>query len=300
MGDRIQYQAFLKKWDITLDANGTNNTYTALGGSKANLTIGQGADATINGVVNLASKTVAVDASGSLTFTGVAAPGSDNTELSKLTAGVIDLNDGFIINLDVDENQTVNAGALLTQDDAEGTTITVATADRIDATVEDGVLTGGDVTVNGSAVAEDDTIRFNIAQTSTDLSKDGIVAEGIYGVSVTTDDKNLNVSYALEGVSINADKTLVFAGQDSDADNSANIHRYYCLGFRSDKAVKTFCIYRERVGRSVGKHNLCPNMVDDRSRRSVGVGGCDYLVALAHSEHPQRHFHGGSAGVEAD
>lgn len=220
----------LKNWDITLDANGTNNTYTALGGSKANLTIGQGADATINGVVNLASKTVAVDASGSLTFTGVAAPGSDNTELSKLTAGVLDLNDGFIINLDVDENQTVNAGALLTQDDAEGTTITVATADRIDATVEDGVLTGGDVTVNGSAVAEDDTIRFNIAQTSTDLSKDGIVAEGIYGVSVTTDDKNLNVSYALEGVSINPDKTLVFAGQDSDADNSANIFNGYIIG----------------------------------------------------------------------
>ncbi|HIU73865.1 MAG TPA: hypothetical protein IAC65_06410, partial [Candidatus Aphodousia faecipullorum] len=220
----------LKNWDITLDAEGTGNTYTALKGSGANLTIGQGADATINGVVDLAGKTVAVDASGSLTFTGVAAPGSDNTELSKLTASVLDLNDGFIINLDVDENQTVNAGALLTQDDAEGTTITVATADRIDATVEDGVLTGGDVTVNGSAVAEDDTIRFNIAQTSTDLSKDGIVAEGIYGVSVTTDDKNLNVSYALEGVSINADKTLVFAGQDSDADNSANIFNGYIIG----------------------------------------------------------------------
>ena len=221
----------LKNWDITLDADGTGNTYTALKGSGANLTIGQGADATINGVVNLAGKTVAVDASGSLTFTGVAAPGSDNTELSKLTAGVLDLNDGFIINLDVDENQTVNAGALLTQDDAEGTTITVATAtDHIEATVEDGVLTGGDVTVNGSAVAEDDTIRFNIAQTSTDLSKDGIVAEGIYGVSVTTDDKNLNVSYALEGVSINADKTLVFAGQDSDADNSANIFNGYIIG----------------------------------------------------------------------
>lgn len=220
----------LKNWDITLDADGTGNTYTALKGSGANLTIGQGADATINGVVDLAGKTVAVDASGSLTFTGVAAPGSDNTELSKLTAGVLDLNDGFIINLDVDENQTVNAGALLTQDDAEGTTITVATADRIVATVEDGVLTGGDVTVNGSAVAEDDTIRFNIAQTSTDSSKDGIVAEGIYGVSVTTYDKNLNVSYALEGVSINADKTLVFAGQDSDADNSANIFNGYIIG----------------------------------------------------------------------
>lgn len=220
----------LKNWDITLDADGTGNTYTALKGSGANLTIGQGADATINGVVDLAGKTVAVYASGSLTFTGVAAPGSDNTELSKLTAGVLDLNDGFIINLDVDENQTVNAGALLTQDDAEGTTITVAAADRIDATVEDGVLTGGDVTVNGSAVAEDDTIRFNIAQTSTDSSKDGIVAEGIYGVSVTTDDKNLNVSYALEGVSINADKTLVFAGQDSVLDNSANIFSGYIVG----------------------------------------------------------------------
>ena len=221
----------LKNWDITLDADGTGNTYTALKGSGANLTIGQGADATINGVVDLAGKTVAVDASGSLTFTGVAAPGSDNTELSKLTAGILDLNDGFIINLDVDENQTVNAGALLTQDDAEGTTITVATADRIVATVEDGVLTGGDVTVNGSAVAEDDTIRFNIAQTdATDATKNGIVAEGIYGVSVTTDDKNLNVSYALEGVSINADKTLVFAGQDSVLDNSANIFSGYIVG----------------------------------------------------------------------
>lgn len=221
----------LKNWDITLDADGTGNTYTALKGSGANLTIGQGADATINGVVDLAGKTVAVDASGSLTFTGVAAPGSDNTELSKLTADILDLNDGFIINLDVDENQTVNAGALLTQDDAEGTTITVATAtNHIEATVEDGVLTGGDVTVNGSAVAEDDTIRFNIAQTSTDSSKGGIVAEGIYGVSVTTDNKNLNVSYALEGVSINADKTLVFAGQDSDADNSANIFNGYIIG----------------------------------------------------------------------
>ena len=56
------------------------------------------------------------------------------------------------------------------------------------------------------------------------------MAEGIYGVSVTTDNKDLNVSYALEGVSINPDKTLVFAGQNSDVDNSANIFNGYIIG----------------------------------------------------------------------
>ncbi len=222
----------LKNWGITLDANSSANTYTAIKNSGIHLTLGENASAVIDGNVELNGKTITVDNMGSLTFTGVAAPGNDSSMLSKLTSAVLDLNDGFIINLSVNNDQSVKADSLLTQDDASGTTITVATAtDRIDATVNDeGVLTGGNVTVNGSAVADDGSIRFDITQTSQDEAKNGKVAEGIYDVAITKDDKNLNVSYGLEGVDILQDKTLVMAGEDDDLANSNNIFSGYITG----------------------------------------------------------------------
>ena len=222
----------LKNWGITLDANGSANTYTAIKNSGIHLTLGENASAVIDGNVVLNGKTITVDNMGCLTFTGVAAPGNDSSMLSKLTSAVLDLNDGFIINLSVNNDQSVKADSLLTQDDASGTTITVATAtDRIDATVNDeGVLTGGNVTVNGSAVADDGSIRFDITQTSQDEAKNGKVAEGIYDVAITKDDKNLNISYGLEGVDILQDKTLVMAGEDDDLANSNNIFSGYITG----------------------------------------------------------------------
>lgn len=222
----------LENWNITLldEGNQTNDTLAALSGSALKtLVIGTGASADITGNVNLSNMTVSV-ASGTLTFTGVDAPGGGNDDAAHLTVDRLELGSDFVIDLGVTDPD-VEAGSLLTQDDLGGTTVMVATGlegIKVDPS-------GGHVTVNGSEVAEDDTIRFNIQQTSTEEAKKGKVAEGIYGVDIkkTSGDgsaENLVVEYTLKGVDIDDGRTLEMRGTSSDQNDDANTFGAYLTG----------------------------------------------------------------------
>lgn len=221
----------LENWNITLldEGNQTNGTLAALSGSALKtLVIGTGASADITGNVNLSNMTVSV-ASGTLTFTGVDAPGGGNDDAAHLMVERLELGSDFVIDLGVTDPD-VEAGSLLTQDTASGTTVTVATGlNGIGGTLD------GHVTVNGSEVAEDDTIRFNIQQTSTEEAKKGKVAEGIYGVDIkkTSGDgsaENLVVEYTLKGVDIDDGRTLEMRGTSSDQNDDANTFGAYLTG----------------------------------------------------------------------
>lgn len=221
----------LENWNITLldEGNQTNGTLAALSGSALKtLVIGTGASADITGKVDLSNMTASV-ASGTLSFSGVDAPGGSNDEAAHLTVGRLELGSDFVIDLGVTDPD-VEAGSLLTQDTASGTTVTVATGlNGIGGTLD------GHVTVNGSEVAEDDTIRFNIQQTSTEEAKDGKVAEGIYGVVIKKtsgdgDAENLVVEYTLKGVDIDDDRTLEMRGTSSDQNDDANTFGAYLTG----------------------------------------------------------------------
>lgn len=89
--------------------------------------------------------------------------------------------------------------------------------------------------MNGSEVADDDTIRFNIQQTSTEEAKKGKVAEGIYGVDIkkTSGDgsaENLVVEYTLQGVDIVEGRTLEMRGTSSDQNADGNTFGAYLTG----------------------------------------------------------------------
>lgn len=221
----------LENWNITLldEGNQTNGTLAALSGSALKtLVIGTGASADITGKADLSNMTASV-ASGTLSFSGVDAPGGSNDEAAHLTVGRLELGSDFVIDLGVTDPD-VEAGSLLTQDTASGTTVTVATGlNGIGGTLD------GHVTVNGSEVAEDDTIRFNIQQTSTEEAKDGKVAEGIYGVVIKKtsgdgDAENLVVEYTLQGVDIDDGRTLEMRGTSSDQNDDANTFGAYLTG----------------------------------------------------------------------
>lgn len=222
----------LENWNITLldEGNQTNGTLAALSGSALKtLVIGTGASADITGKVDLSNMTASV-ASGTLSFSGVDAPGGSNDEAAHLTVDRLELGSDFVIDLGVTDPD-VEAGSLLTQDTASGTTVTVATGlNGIDGTPDD-----GHVTVNGSKVADDDTIRFNIQQTSPEEAKKGKVAEGIYGVVIekTSGDgnaENLVVEYTLQGVDIVEGRTLEMRGTSSDQNDDANTFGAYLTG----------------------------------------------------------------------
>ena len=217
-------QLWLKNWGITLNENGdVNGMIAALMGSGAALTLGEGSDAEITGHVDLSNKVVTLADGGRLVFTGVAAPGGDNSDASRLTSGKLHLNEGFVLDLSV-ENASVDGGSLLTQDDADGTTVTVAHANSIL-----GDLSKGFVTVNGDELSNDQTIRFDIHQAGETVP----VAEGIYDVKLTTEQaigqgQDLNINYKLAGV--NVFETLNFAGVSSDIEDARNTFGGYIIG----------------------------------------------------------------------
>ncbi len=220
-------------WRLTLDAQqaGTAGaTLHEIGASGlSSLVLGSGAEAQINGSVALAGKQVVLGSGGSLTFNGIGGPGS-STAGAHLAVQTLALNEGFIINLGVDD-AAVQSGSLLTQDDGEGTTISLAAAQGGIT----GNLDGGRLSVNGES-GEGTTIRFDVNQTGSGTpAESGKVAEAVYGYGFAVTGEagsaqNLNISYSLEGVDIEQNKTLVLAGANDDSTAAANTLSVYLTG----------------------------------------------------------------------
>lgn len=219
----------LNNWTIDLSETGgvKNATLGEIYGSAlTDLTLKNGAQALVTGEVGLETKSLTLGDSGRLTLNGVGAPGSAGTDSAHITVDKLHLEDGFNIDLGV-ENASVESSDLLLQDSGSGTTIDVATA--MHGIVGD--LASGTVTVNGES-STGQTIRFDVEQSGSG-AESGTVAEAIYGYGIgTTGDaggqQDLQITYSLEGIDISGGKTLVLAGASSGTgnDNASKLDVY--------------------------------------------------------------------------
>lgn len=221
----------LNNWTIDLSETGgvKNATLGEIYGSAlTDLTLKNGAQALVTGEVGLETKSLTLGDSGRLTLNGVGAPGSAGTDSAHITVDKLHLEDGFNIDLGV-ENASVESSDLLLQDSGSGTTIDVATA--MHGIVGD--LASGTVTVNGES-STGQTIRFDVEQSGSG-AESGTVAEAIYGYGIgTTGDaggqQDLQITYSLEGIDIANDKTLVLTGDADDTAGNGSVLSVYLTG----------------------------------------------------------------------
>lgn len=221
----------LNNWTIDLSETGgvKNATLGEIYGSAlTDLTLKNGAQAHVTGEVGLETKSLTLGDSGRLTLNGVGAPGSAGTDSAHITVDKLHLEDGFNIDLGV-ENASVESSDLLLQDSGSGTTIDVATA--MHGIVGD--LASGTVTVNGES-STGQTIRFDVEQSGSG-AESGTVAEAIYGYGIgTTGDaggqQDLQITYSLEGIDIANDKTLVLTGDADDTAGNGSVLSVYLTG----------------------------------------------------------------------
>ena len=222
----------LDNWTIDLSETGgvKNATLNEIFGSDlTNLTLTNGAQALVTGEVGLETKSLTLGDSGRLTLNGVGAPGSMGTGSAHITVDELHLEDGFNIDLGI-ENASVESSDLLLQDSGSGTTIDVATAMH----GIEGDLANGTVTVNGES-STGQTIRFDVEQSGSVAQESGTVAEAIYGYGIgTTGDaggqQDLQITYSLEGIDISSGKTLVLTGDADDATGNGSVLSVYLTG----------------------------------------------------------------------
>lgn len=222
----------LNNWTIDLSETGgvKNATLGEIYGSAlTDLTLKNGAQALVTGEVGLETKSLTLGDSGRLTLNGVGAPGSAGTDSAHITVDKLHLEDGFNIDLGV-ENASVESSDLLLQDSGSGTTIDVATA--MHGIVGD--LASGTVTVNGES-STGQTIRFDVKQSGSVAQESGTVAEAIYGYGIRTSgdaggQQDLQITYSLEGIDIANDKTLVLTGDADDATGNGSVLSVYLTG----------------------------------------------------------------------
>lgn len=222
----------LDNWTIDLSETGgvKNATLNEIFGSDlTNLTLTNGAQALVTGEVGLETKILTLGDSGRLTLNGVGAPGSTGTGSAHITVDELHLEDGFNIDLGI-ENASVESSDLLLQDSGSGTTINVATAKN----GIKGDLLSGTVTVNGES-SSGQTIRFDVEQSGGVAQESGTVAEAIYGYGIgTTGDaggqQDLQITYSLEGIDISGGKTLVLTGDADDATGNGSVLSVYLTG----------------------------------------------------------------------
>lgn len=222
----------LNNWTIDLSETGgvKNATLGEIYGSAlTDLTLKNGAQALVTGEVGLETKSLTLGDSGRLTLNGVGAPGSAGTDSAHITVDKLHLEDGFNIDLGV-ENASVESSDLLLQDSGSGTTIDVATA--MHGIVGD--LASGTVTVNGES-STGQTIRFDVEQSGSVAQESGTVAEAIYGYGIRTSgdaggQQDLQITYSLEGIDIANDKTLVLTGDADDATGNGSVLSVYLTG----------------------------------------------------------------------
>lgn len=221
----------LDNWTIDLSETGGRKNAT-LGeiydSALTDLTLTNGAQALVTGEVGLETKSLTLGDGGRLTLNGVGAPGSTGTDSAHITVDKLHLEDGFNIDLGI-ENAAVESSDLLLQDSGSGTTIDVATA----VNGIDGNLANGTVTVNGESSAGQ-TIRFDVEQSGSG-AESGTVAEAIYGYGIQTSgdaggQQDLQITYSLEGIDISSGKTLVLAGDEDDPSGNASTLSVYLTG----------------------------------------------------------------------
>lgn len=222
----------LNNWTIDLSETGgvKNATLGEIYGSAlTDLTLKNGAQALVTGEVGLETKSLTLGDSGRLTLNGVGAPGSTGTDSAHITVDKLHLEDGFNIDLGV-ENASVESSDLLLQDSGSGTTIDVATAMH----GIEGDFASGTVTVNGES-STGQTIRFDVEQSGSVAQESGTVAEAIYGYGIRTSgdaggQQDLQITYSLEGIDIANDKTLVLTGDADDTAGNGSVLSVYLTG----------------------------------------------------------------------
>lgn len=194
------------------------------------LTLKNGAQATVTGEVGLENKKLTLVDNGRLTFNGVSGPGSTGSSGAHITVNELHLESGFNIDLGI-QNARVDSSDLLLQDSGVGTTIDVATA----INGIEGDLANGTVSVNGDS-SEGKTIRFDVSQLGSG-AESGHVADAIYSYEVgevnvegSETAEELQISYSLEGIDINKDMTLVLAGDEDDPSGNASTLSVYLTG----------------------------------------------------------------------
>ena len=222
----------LDNWKIDLSETGgvKNATLGEIYGSAlTDLTLTNGAQALVTGEVGLETKSLTLGDSGRLTLNGVGAPGSTGTDSAHITVDKLHLEDGFNIDLGI-ENASVESSDLLLQDSGSSTTIDVATAMH----GIEGDLANGTVTVNGES-STGQTIRFDVEQSGSVAQESGTVAEAIYGYGIRTSgdtggQQDLQITYSLEGIDISSGRTLVLTGDADDATGNGSVLSVYLTG----------------------------------------------------------------------
>lgn len=223
----------LDNWTIDLSETGgiKNATLGEIYGSDlTDLTLKNGAQATVTGEVGLENKKLTLVDNGRLTFNGVSGPGSMGSSGAHITVNELHLESGFNIDLGI-QNARVDSSDLLLQDSGVGTTIDVATA----INGIEGDLAKGTVSVNGGS-SEGKTIRFDVSQLGSG-AESGHVADAIYSYEVgevnvegSETAEELQISYRLEGIDISGGMTLVLAGDEDDPSGNASTLSVYLTG----------------------------------------------------------------------
>lgn len=213
--DNFKGNLTLGNLQMTLSSGGNiMQSLAALSGSKIkSLILDADADLHLEGATTLTTGAnnfgVTLKSGGSFVFEGIAVPGSEEsaTNTTHLTIdGDLKLESGFELSLSTEEDAKVdptNGKSLLEQDD-DGMSISVITADSIALDGFTDINKGGRVTLDGGRDIEI-------------VDRDGnVVADGHYafeiGLTDETDSDTLNLSYKLDQVSIRGGQELELAG----------------------------------------------------------------------------------------
>ena len=213
--DNFKGNLTLGNLQMTLSSGGNiMQSLAALSGSKIkSLILDADADLHLEGATTLTTGAnnfgVTLKSGGSFVFEGIAVPGSEEsaTNTTHLTIdGNLKLESGFELSLSTEEDAKVdptNGKSLLEQDD-DGMSISVITADSIALDGFTDINKGGRVTLDGGRDIEI-------------VDRDGnVVADGHYafeiGLTDETDSDTLNLSYKLDQVSIRGGQELELAG----------------------------------------------------------------------------------------
>lgn len=211
---------------MTLSSGGNiMQSLAALSGSKIkSLILNADADLHLEGATTLSTGVdnfgVTMKSGGSFVFEGIAVPGSEETatNTTHLTIdGNLTLESGFELSLSTQEGAKVDPthGKSLLEQDDDGMSISVITADNIALDDFTDINEGGRVTLDGGRPT-----TFEIVDGDGNVVADGHYAFEI-GLTDETDSDTLNLSYKLDQVSIRGGQELELAGgNDGFADEN--------------------------------------------------------------------------------